>query len=65
MADVDKPTEKVKGLDGSVSDPVGNDLTTQSSTREALPYRPKEEKDVPPPGQTLTGKQEHCKYDHR
>ena len=60
MADGGKPAEKVKSLDGSVSEPVSDDVQTQISNHDVLPSRPKGGKDVPPPGQTLTGKQEHC-----
>ena len=60
MADSSKPVEKVKNLDGSISKTVSNNPSTDSTTQDALPLRQKDSKDVPPPGQTLTGKQEHC-----
>ena len=63
MAETSKPTEKIKGLDGSVSEPVSNSLTSEPVSQEALPLRPKGRNDVLPPGQTLTGKQEHCMYE--
>lgn len=64
MAESAKLAEKVKSLDGSVSEPISDGLSTQTSNHEALPSRPKEAKDTPPPGHTLTGKQEHCMRGH-
>lgn len=64
MADTDMPVDKVKSLDGSVSEPIGNDLRIQSANNHSLPSRFKEGKDEAPPGQTLTGKQEHCTRGH-
>lgn len=60
MAEMDTPVEKVKSLDGSVSEPIGNSTITQTSNHEALPSRSKGVKGAAPPGQTLNGKQEHC-----
>ena len=56
-----KPAE-INSLDGAVSKTVGNGPATQPVNHEALPSRPKQSdtsKSAPPPGQTLTGKQEH------
>ena len=62
MATAAPPVEKIKSLDGTISRPIGSDPVSQSISQDALPVRSKGNRDVPPPGQTLTGKQEHCTY---
>ncbi len=60
MASAAPPVDQIKSLDGTISEPISSDTVGQSTSREVLPVRPKGKEDVPPPGQTLTGKQEHC-----
>lgn len=60
----------VKALDGSIQQiGVGTDSITKPKIETPLPLRPNRgisasvKDTVPPPGQQLTGKQEHCNYD--
>ena len=59
---------KVQALNGTVQPLDGTSTGAQQHTNMALPSRPKiavtsPNDTTPPPGQTLTGKQEHCKLD--
>ncbi len=66
MTDSTNQTQ-IKSLDGSVHTIADEPSTaTQAQTETSLPIRSKIEQSLPtkdpvlPPGQTLTGKQEHC-----
>ena len=60
---------QLKALDGSVgavngtAAPSGAAADTQLPSRPKLDGMPSSKSSIPPPGSTLTGKQEHCKTD--
>lgn len=62
------PSTPVKSLDGTVRPLENNAAPLIPSSMDSLPSRPKLDLEIssksalPPSGQTLTGKQEHCEW---
>lgn len=67
MADLSQSTP-VKSLDGTVQPLEINPAKLAPASMDSLPSRPKLDTEMsakgtlPPSGQTLTGKQEHCEW---